>query len=89
MQMLGLQVNSFVGSGDIDECKDHRKLAKKMDLNDFMGILTPHHVVPLASRDEPSHATEWGSDGDEDPVSPREQPARQEDLPGLVRHPVD
>jgi len=89
MQMLGLQVNSFVGSGDIKNCREHRKIAEKMDINDFMDIITPHHVVPLASREEPSHAPEWGSDGDEDPMSPRGQPARQEDLPDLVRHPVD
>ena len=89
MQMLGLQVNSFVGAGDMDECKDHRKLAEKMDLNDFLDIITPHPVVPLATREEPSHAGGWGSDGDDDAMSPRGQPSRQEDLPGLARHPVD
>jgi len=87
--MLGLQVNSFVGAGDMDECKDHRKLAEKMDLNDFLDIITPHPVVPLATREEPSHAGGWGSDGDDDAMSPRGQPSRQEDLPDLARHPMD
>jgi hypothetical protein len=47
-----------------------------MDIQDIIDILIPHHVVPLVSREETSHAVEWDSDGDLDLIFPREQPAK-------------
>ena len=86
--MLGLQVNSFVEVRDMDDANAHRVLASKMDIEDIIDVLTPHPVVPLASREEATPATEWDSDGDQDPVSPREQPATQGHVHGLVRDPI-
>ena len=50
--MLGLQVNSFVKPSDYDDANSHRVIASKMDIEDIVDVLTPHHVVPLASREE-------------------------------------
>ena len=66
--MFGLQVNSFVQSGNMDEANNHRDIASKMDIEDIMDVLTPHLVVPLAYREEP---IETDADADQDPGSPR------------------
>ena len=70
--MLGLQVNSFVEARNMDDANTHRDFASKMDIEDIIDVITPHPMVPLASREEETPATEWDSDGDQDPVSPRE-----------------
>ena len=82
--MLGLQVNSFVQSGDMDKANNHKDIASKMDIENIMDVLTPHLVVPLAYIEEPM---ETDADADQDPGSPREQPAQQEHSSGLVRDP--
>lgn len=64
MQMLGLQVNTFVELTDMDEASNHRNIASRMDIEDIMDVLTPHPVVPLASREEAMHEMETESDGD-------------------------
>ena len=88
LQMLGLQVNSFVDVCDYDEAKSHRVIASKMDIQDIMDVLTPHHVVPLASRNESTHGLDTDSDGDQDPSSPVKQPTTQENLHSLDRDPI-
>ena len=50
--MLGLQVNYFVGPSDYDDANSHSGIASKMDIKDIVDVLTPHPVVPLASREE-------------------------------------
>ena len=87
LQMLGLQVNSFVEFTDMDEANNHRDIASRMDIEDIMDVLTPHPVVPLASRDEAMHEVETESDDDQDPGSPREQHFQQEDTGGPSRDP--
>ena len=88
LQMLGLQVNSFVDVCDFDEAKSHRIFASKMDIEDIMDVLTPHPVVPLASRNEVMLGLETDTDGDQDPSFPIELPTTQENLHSLVRDPV-
>ena len=51
LQMLGLQVNSFVQTRDMDEANNHRDIASKMDIEDIIDVLTTHPVVPLVSRE--------------------------------------
>ena len=85
--MFGLQENFFVQSGDMDEVNNHRDITSKMDIEDTMDVLTPHHVVLLASREEHMLEMETDTDADQDHGSPREQPARKEHSDDLVGDP--
>ena len=55
----------------------------------IVDVLTPHPVVPLASREEAMPGMETDPEEDQDPTSPRAQPTRQEPLHGLVRDPIN
>lgn len=86
--MLGLQMNSFVDVCDYDETKSHRVIASKMDIQDIMDVLIPHHVVSLASRNESTYGLDTDSEGDHDPSSLIKQPTIQENLHSLDRDPI-
>ena len=72
----------------MDEANSHGVVSSKMDTEDILEVLTPHHVVPLASRNEEMPRLKTYTDGDQDPSSPKEQPTTHEHLHGLVRDPI-
>jgi hypothetical protein len=68
----------------MDEANFYRVIASKMDIKDIMDVLNPHHVEPLASRNEEMSGMETDTDSDHDSTSPREQPAKHGPLRSLV-----
>src|ERR1700680_4470923 len=89
VQMLGLHVNSIVEDSDYDDAHTQKIIASKMDIQDIIDVLTPHVVVPLASREEAMPGMETDPEEDKDPSSPRAQPSTHEPLHGLVRDPIN
>ena len=85
-QILGLQVNSFVDDCDYDDAKAHMVIASKIDILDIINVISPQHVVPLASQNEAIPEIDSDADEDEDPNFPNEMPTTNED--NFVRDPT-
>lgn len=79
--MLGLQVNTYVGTGDYDDAANHRVLASKLDIMDIVDLLSPQPVRPIAVREEGMPDLDV-SDDEAGPSSRREEAdSEEEDAP--------